>query len=533
VTESGEYVHFTDVTAEGSWLFTCGPIFDENGETVAMIETGYDMGTVQEQTRAMILQTILIVIATAVAILLIMIEFILILNAYKKNKNEQLRNENISARPESELRQALMSFFIMISDAYKKNRTKHDEKALVFYPEILRMIIFFLFVTSNLATALLPMYATNLYQPLFNLPREFVVTLPFTADVIFAALALLVIPNILEKFGIRWIGFVASVGMVIGNALCFMATNNLHLAVAYAITGFSAGSLILILNTIIGAQKEVKDVNSGFAHFNASYLAGVNVGVVFGSILAQFFPYRIVFLFSSFSALTLFCIYIFSIRSKFVNHIYNINYVKERAEKFALVKFIFTPIVLGSLFLLMLPYVVSMSFVNYFMPIFGTDNGLRESNVGQLILLSGLFAILFGTSLCEWISRKLPIRIILVITLLLNAAAIYLFSLYVSIPMLIIVVILLAVANIFALTNIQTYYATLYQDAGVASMPALSLYSAVENISMAIGPMVFSYILSSNIAGSMKFFAIALVVSLVIFLLVSTIFGKKKKSALG
>jgi predicted MFS family arabinose efflux permease len=532
VTESGEYVHVANVTtAEGSWLFTCGPMFNKDGETVAMIETGYDMAAVQEQTRAMIIQTVLIVIATAVAILLIMIEFILIFSAYKKSKSLRLRNENLSARPDSELRQAVMSFFIMVSDAYKKTRTKGEEKPFPFYPEILRMIIFFLFVTGNLATALLPMYAANLYQPLFNLPREFIITLPFTADVIFAALALLIIPNVLEKFGIKRIGLVASAGMVIGNVLCFAATNTLHLAVAYALTGFSAGALILILNTIIGAQKDVEDVTSGFAHFNASYLAGVNVGVVFGSILAQFFPYRIVFLFSSLSALVLICIYIFSIRSKFVNHVYDITYVKERGEKFSLVKFIFTPIVLSSLFLLLLPYVVSMSFTSYFMPVFGTENGLREANVGQLILLSGLFAILFGTSLCEWISRKLPIRIIIFITLLLNAGAIYLFSFDISIPMLIAVVVLLAVANVFALTNIQTYFATLYQARNVSSMQALSVYSEVENISMAVGPVVFSYILASNIAGGMRIFAIALVVCLLIFMLFTIVSGSGKRTA--
>jgi predicted MFS family arabinose efflux permease len=492
--DSGEYVRLSNVTSEGRWVFTCGPIFNNKGEAIALIETGYDLRAVEEQTKAMILQTILIIIATSIAILLILIEFILILAAYKKNEVSQ--------------KQGLPQ---------------------TFHPELLRALIFFLFVASNLATALLPMYASNLYQPLFNLPREFIITLPFTTDVIFAALALLIIPNVLEKVGIKWIGLMAAICIVVGNVLCFIATNTIHLAIAYALTGFASGTLILIINTIIGAQKNVEEINSGFAHFNASYLAGVNVGVVFGSILAQFFSYRIVYLFSSMVAVALLCIYIFSVRSQLVSHIYDIIYVKsEKKDKFALVKFIFKPIVLGSLLLLLLPYVASMSFTNYFMPIFGTDNGLRESNIGQLILLSGLFAILFGTSLCEYVSRKIPLKAIIFVSLLGNALAIYLFSLNVSIPMLIVTVSILAIANIFTLTNIQTYFATLYHDTNVPSMQALSIYSAVENISMAIGPLVFSYVLANNIVFNMRLFAVALLICLVLFFVISGFSGGRK-----
>jgi uncharacterized membrane protein YphA (DoxX/SURF4 family) len=63
---------------------------------------------------------------------------------------------------------------------------------------------------------------------------------------------------------------------------------------------------------------------------------------------------------------------------------------------------------------------------------------------------------------------------------------------------LVFVIVLLAIANIFAITNPQTYYATLYQKTRTSSVKALSAYSAVENFSMAIGPVVFSYILAGK-----------------------------------
>ncbi|GHV25305.1 hypothetical protein AGMMS4952_02740 [Spirochaetia bacterium] len=534
------------LTSSGMWMNVSGPIMDSTGEAVAAIEIGYNMRMVEEHSRNMIIQTALIVLAATVALLLILIEAILILAAYKNNKSEMAGNKLASFKPG-----IIRGIITLLTDAYKRNkpgnkavyihpglhgrilsylvRTYKNSRGVAFHPELLRAASFLMYFSANFATALLPMYAARLYTPLFTLPKEFIVTLPFTAQVIFTVIALFLGPIVLERAGIKRVSLVSAVLFVLGNVLCFIAVNTLHLSAGYGLLGFSGGIFVLIFNTIIGAQKKIEDVNSGFAHFNASYLAGVNVGVVFGSIIAQFFPYRTVFCFASIMSLAFLLVIIFSVRSKLVNHIYDIQYEKEEDnERFALLKFVSNPVVFCTMVFLLLPYVVSMSFAEYFMPIFGTENGLSESNVGQLILLSGLLAILFGTSLCEFASKKIPLRVIIFFSLLIDAGAIFLFSINASVPMLVVAIVLIAVSNIFALTNIQTLFTTLYQGRRVSSIKAQSTYSAVENISMAIGPVVFSYILSKDISVGMKLFAAAMVASLIIFFVVFTIFGKKK-----
>jgi predicted MFS family arabinose efflux permease len=490
--ESGAYIHVLgEVTSEGSWLFVCGPIFDQDGKVIALIETGYDMRAVQERTRSIIIQTLLVVVAASVAFLLAIIEFILVFDAWKKNKTEI---EKPAEEPP-------------------------------FYPELLRALVFFLFVVNNLEAALLPTYAAQLYVPFLRLPKEFIVTLPIFADMASAALALLVIPALLEKAGLKRICLASVVFICVGNALCLVAPHTLYLAAAHIFTGFAGGSLLLVINTIIGNQQNIRDVNNGFAHFNASYLAGMNVGVVLGSILAQFFPYRIVYLFSTLLALGLIGIAVFFVRSKYLKHIFNAD-VRRKKESGSLAGFLARPVVLATLVLLVIPYVASLSFASYFMPIYGIENGLRESNVGQLMLLNGLFAILFGTALCGFVARKIPIKLIIVLSLALNAGAIYLFSLNMSVSMLVIVICILAIINIFSVANIQTYFATLYQTSGIASSKALGVYSAVENASMALGPLVFSYIASENIALRMRILAGVLLGSLLLF----TLFSRKPRS---
>jgi predicted MFS family arabinose efflux permease len=536
--ESGQFVYEVVHTSSGTWLGNSGAVYDANGKPIAALEIGYSLQSIEKEQRNMVIQLALIVISAVVAFLLIMIEFILIFNAYKQNKNEIMRESQAPVVNPS----LLKSIVSILTGAYNRNKNANRpvkiqprlHKAILYYlaktyntarsfhPELLRAAIFFMYLAASFDKAILPIYAEQLYTPLFSLPKEVVVTLPFTLQVMGAVLALLVAPSILEKVGTKRIVFISSILFLIGNTLCFVAGNILFLSIGYGFAGFSVSTFAMVLNTVIGAQKTESDVNKGFAHFNASYLAGVNVGVIFGSIIAQFLPYRSVFLFASIFSVVLLVIVAFSIRSKLTNYLYDIDSMKkERVERFALLKFTFKPGVLCVLLCLLLPYVASQSFTDYFMPFFGVENGIVESNIGQLMLLSGLFAVLFGTSLCEYVSKKFSMKTIITASLLLDAAGIFLFSLQPSVPMLIITIIILAVANIFALTNIQTYYASLYQNNAVSSIRAQSVYSSIENISLAIGPIVFSYILAYDISLGMKIFAVVMTGCVFLFAITS------------
>jgi predicted MFS family arabinose efflux permease len=548
--DSKRFIYEVVHTGSGTWIGTSGAVFDADGEPIAALEIGYSLQSVEKEQQDMVIQLTLIVISTIVAFLLIMIEFILIFNAYKQNKNEIMRkSQALIANPG-----LLKSIVSILTNAYNKNKDENRpvkfqprlHKAVLYYlartynsavssfhPELLRAAIFFLYLAASFDKAILPLYAEQLYIPLFGLPKEMIVTLPFTLQVSGSILAHLIAPSLLEKIGIKRIAFISSILFLIGNILCFIVRNIIFLSVGYGFSGFSGSSLMMVFNTIIGAQKNKSDINKGFAHLNASYLAGVNVGVIFGSIIAQFLPYRFVFFFASIFSVVLLVIVVFSIRSKLVNYLYEIvRAEKERVERFALFKFIFKPVVFCSLICLLLPYSTAMSFTDYFMPFFGVENGIAESNIGQLMLLSGLFAILFGASLCEYVSKKFSMETIIIASLLFGAAGIFLFALQPSVSLLITAIIILAVANIFAFTNIQTYYAFLYQNSAVSSIKAQSVYSTIENISLAVGPIVFSYILTNNISLGMKLFAAVMIGCVALFAAASgfSALGRKGKS---
>jgi len=547
------YKRFHEPLPSGIWEYVMGPIFDKDGNIAATIEIDLNVQSFERNNRIMIIQVTLIVLASTVAFLLIVIECLLMFDAFNKRKKMHSKDSVIEVKQNS-----LKSAISYLLNSYKKdfNKEGHVKVASrsygavinqlittyksglssVFQPELLRAAAFFMYFSINFASAILPLYSAELYIPLFNIPREFFITLPFVALSIFIVISLLVVPRLLAIAGVKRISLISAIIILAGNIFCILANNIISLSLGYALIGLSCGTFSLIFNTIIGSQKNASDINSGFAHLSASYISGLNAGIVCGAMIAQFFPYRLLFVFSALIAFLFLIIIVYSLRSSIFSSLYEstgmatrlrkVTMVKslvknKNTENLTFIKFLFKPVVICILFLAFVPYVISMNFTEYFMPVFAIENGLGEANIGQLMLLSGLFAILFSASLCRLMAKKVPVLLSVILPLLLNAAALFLFSLNVSVSMLIIVIILLAIVNIFAFANIQTYFTLLYQENMISSVKALGLFSIVENLSMGVGPIVFSYIIANNISVGMKILSCVIIGGVVLLIIIS------------
>jgi hypothetical protein len=73
VLATKQYEHSRAASAEGNWLFVMGPILDKRGEAAAFIETGLDLRSVNEQTKSVIWQTIIITGCSVILVLLTMV----------------------------------------------------------------------------------------------------------------------------------------------------------------------------------------------------------------------------------------------------------------------------------------------------------------------------------------------------------------------------------------------------------------------------------------------------------------------------
>ncbi|MDR2633203.1 MAG: hypothetical protein LBC51_06225 [Treponema sp.] len=83
VLETGAYVQGIEVNASGRWLYACGPLVDATGAVRALIETGYDLGSVQEELRNILIKTLVMVGVVLLGSLWFLILCLLILGGKK------------------------------------------------------------------------------------------------------------------------------------------------------------------------------------------------------------------------------------------------------------------------------------------------------------------------------------------------------------------------------------------------------------------------------------------------------------------
>ncbi|MDR1030209.1 MAG: hypothetical protein LBL76_04990, partial [Treponema sp.] len=80
VCESASYVQGIEVNADGRWLYACGPIVDSTGTVRAVIETGYDLHSVQEEIRRILISTVILSIAVLLGSIWVLIFALLMIS---------------------------------------------------------------------------------------------------------------------------------------------------------------------------------------------------------------------------------------------------------------------------------------------------------------------------------------------------------------------------------------------------------------------------------------------------------------------
>ncbi|GMO41921.1 MAG: hypothetical protein Ta2F_17930 [Termitinemataceae bacterium] len=337
-----EYTRGSSVENEGKWLFVRGPLMDKDGNVTSILETGYDISLIIDANRRLIIKIMIILLALFIAILLILYEVIL------------------------------------LKCAYKKDKTGHEIKRhIVFYSDVSRLGTFILSAILNFPVALLSIYAKKLsIQPVLNLTPQMCNALPFAANIAAAALSFFVTPAIMKLLGRTKVSFFAAALTVIANVFAFFAKDIFYLSAAVFLSSFSCAALFLIISRIIRPSD-----------FKAAYCGGLSVGIVFGSITAQVFDFPFVYLLSTIASLAMFILVLITLRSSLLKPMYEAEAEAEFKKPF---------VIPAALFFIVIPYALSVIFINYFMPRFALGNRLSEYGIALAILITVVLILSFA-----------------------------------------------------------------------------------------------------------------------------------------
>lgn len=488
IYETGEpYESYSSSSSAGSYMFVLYPIFDDNGEVIALLETGADLYAFTAENNALIRNLIVYVFMAVITALLIINELV--------NLNGALR----------------------LKKKCLQEKVRLD-------PALIRPAVFLIYFAANISTAYLPIYGTQLWEESFSIPVEVAAALPLSAETLFAAVAAFAAGFIADRVSSKKLCCVSAVFFFAGNILSAYAGNLYMLTAAGCVTGVAGGIFAIAVNTYIASYTGEEIRSRGFVSFNAALLAGVNCGTVIGSVLAERFGYSVPYLAA---AAILIPALLFVIGSMGGEKQASSRETREKSGM-SILKFLFSPRILSYFLFILFPYVICASFLSYFFPIFGEEGGLTETHISFAFLVSGVISIYVGPTLAELAARKLGVKKSMILSSAIYAAALVLFLISPTILGCFIVIAMFAFADGIGLTAQSVYYSGLPEVERLGNGKAMSIETTIENISSTCGPIIFGFVLMLGARTGMTIVGGIFAVCLILFVIVSAVTGRKK-----
>ncbi len=489
---TGELIEFSAFSnAEGRYMFTLAPIMGEEDEVVGLIEVGLDLYSFNESNNILIRETILIVLMLIVTLILLFSESAFFVGAIKRNIQEGRRRLPISV-------------------------------------DIIRPLAFIIFFTGNMSTTFLPLFGRGLWNPAMGMQQEVAIALPLSAEVLFTAVFSLLGGFIVDRIGTKQLITIGGGVFAGGLALCGAVPNLWLLIVGNGVLGAGEGLVLVSLNTFIGSYEGEDQRNRGFSGYNAAYLSGMNCGTVVGSLLAERVGYRPVFYIAGGIAIAAILLTALCLRGQ-------PKKVLAEEEKttggMSTLRFLFSPRVFSFFLFMLTPYLICSSFLSYFFPIYGEENGLSTSFVAQAFLLSGVIAIYLGPLLTKFTQERLGTRKALILSTGIYVASFAMFALHMSVAVCFAIIGLLAVADSFGLSMQAVYFSDLPEVRQYGEGKAMGVNSAVESIAQTVGPIIFAAVLLLGAERGILLLAQGVGILLVLFLISVLLSRRREKEA--
>lgn len=484
VLAEGESVEFGgDVSSYGSWAFVLKPIRDAAGTPIAIMEVGTNLDDLDSQIQELVKEVALTILSMAVVLLMIIVEIIFYAE-HRERKRKNLALPGLAAQ----------------------------------FP--LRLLIFLAYLVDCMQDAFVSILANQLYTPILGIPQSVGAALPLSAQVFAAAVMAFLGGGLSRKAGVKKTlvgGFLLE---ITGCLLCGAGGTYFSLLGGKAVIGMGLGLIIVSLNAIAARGEDEAESAKAFTDISAGTLAGVTAGAGVGSIILSFGHYSMVYFAGA-------AILLIGLALSFSGRDYKEAAVAKAKEEVGFFRFLFNRQVITFLLLMLLPFLMGLSFREYFFPIYAAELGMSETMIGRLYLICGLLVIYAGPQLTGKLIARLGGKWTVALASGLIIAAPLLYAAIPTLATTIVGVLLLSVAISFGYAAQSTYYSELPSVEHYGGGRAMGIYSLFENIGQTLGPMIYGLAMMLGYRSGLGLIGGAMLALLLLFLACN---GKKKDS---
>ncbi|MCR4891431.1 MAG: MFS transporter [Lachnospiraceae bacterium] len=476
VFQSGKSYAIRSRDSDGLWLSVYVPIYLTNGEVGAVLEAGMDFGYQEREREAATFDTILNVICTSAVMMMLILEAVF-----------------------------LMSFLELKQKGEDRDVTQKVP---------LRTLMFLAYMTSSMQDTFIAVLTSRLYQGQLPIPDGVAYGLPLSAQLLMMAVFSAMGGRFTERYGSRKTIIFGVLSQVVGFLCCGILNSYTGLVLGNLMVGAGMGLIYVSCNTIAAMGGDINAVGKAFAAVSAGALSGLTIGAGLASVFFSIGGHRLVYFVGAAILLTAFPITLFSANVKTASD-------KEviLRQEISFFRFFLNRRVMGFFLLILIPFMMALSYREYFFPLYMQEYGFGEVRVGQVYLLCGLLVLYLGprisAQLLKWIGAFWSV----VLSSALMGLNMLIFVLYPNEASVLLGVVILSVIISFAYTCQYTFYEQLPDCVMYGDGKSMGVYSVMESIGQTLGPMVYGAALTMGYRQGIWIFGGSMLMLVLLFVL--------------
>ncbi len=375
----------------------------------------------------------------------------------------------------------------------RKFQEREKQESGIFPCHWIRLIIFGVFAAYNMTASFLPVYLMRYVQNAHFHNTELAASLPVTINIFVIGVTSLICQKLTVKLGIRKLAILSGLCSFAGNLMLFTAPSYILIVVGLILDGIGVGfmtnAVYILISRIVDPQSRME----GLAVYNSAYLAGLNFGIMLGSLLAVQFGQRNVFIFVS-TTWVLLVVVIIAIGAMLDRDSAEEEEENETSGKIGAGKFLADKAVSSFFVLIQNPYIIFGSFIFYYVPLFCDNAGFSELTSTLLLLLYAEIPVILGNKMTQWTIERMK-NSSMYLACGLNVLALLVFLVYPKLPGMILALILMGISACFGKPVQQMYFLDLESVKEYGEDKSIGIYNFTENIGESLGPVVMGQIM--------------------------------------
>ena len=491
VIHEGENILTSEISSYGSWSFILTPILDSHGTIVAELEVGQNLDFIKNNQQELRLELMISAAVSTVVLTMLFLEIIF-----------------------------LIDFF--------ENRRK-GRRAAVSSPVPVRTLMFTTYLADSMQDAFIAILCSQLYKGGLPVPESVAIALPMSGQLLMMAVFSFLAGRLTERFGSKKIITSGMLLQLAGFLCCFTGANYPAILLGKLFIGAGMGLIYVGCNTVAAAEKNSEAAAAAFAGISAGTLSGLTIGAGLSSVLLSLGGWRLIYLAG---AVIVGLGVLLAASSTDVRPAAMAGEAPAPDRK-GFRKFFFTRRTLGFFILILLPFMMSLSYREYFFPLFAQDKGITEVRIGQIYLACGLIMIYAGPYLAETMLRVFGALWSIILASTAMGLDMLLFVFHPGLTSVMIGVVLLSVIISFAYTCQYTYFELTPESVEYGAGKSMGIYSVFESLGQTIGPVAYGALLSFGYRRGIGIFSVVMLVLTMIFLLLTAKNRKLYREAAG